>query len=188
MRTKLHSFPSVSLSDVNEFDETITKHARAFAFSKSQQQRENRSAEQITENTKKGSRAKVAACLANHRDPIEMIDWNYVGGFSEGYTYLGSGERESYAIQVKLDDIQDDKIRISCPSGKYSYITNQIEKYHKYSKFTEFVTYDTESQLYFHLGRLATENFKEPVDMVGYNVIFEFDIGPTREEGLLVLS
>ena len=188
MRTKLHSFPSVSLSDVNKFDDTITRHARAFAHNKVQQARETRPEEQIIENTKKGSRAKVAACLVNDRDPIEMVDWIYVGGFSEGYAYLGIGERESYAIQVKLDDISDDKIRIACPSRKYSYMTRQIEKYNQYSRFTEFVTYDPESELYFHLGRLSTDNFKEPVDVVGYDVIFEFSIAPKTNAAIKPLA
>lgn len=188
MRNKLFSFPSVSLENVNKFEDTMLSHARSFAHSRLQQQQEQRSENQVIENTMKGSRAKTAACLSNNRDPIEMVDWFYSGGFSEGYTYIGNKKRESYVVQCKIIDIEDEKIKISFSKNKLAYIIKQIEKFNQYSEFTEFVTYDTQDELYFHLGRLSTDKFKEPIDMVGYDVIFEFEIAPHREEGLLVLS
>lgn len=186
MRTKLHLFPSVSLSDVNNFEETMDRHARAFAHKQVQNPHEKRTEDKIVEDTMKGSRAKTAACLSNQRDPLEEVDWIFLGTFSDGYMYLG--DHGSYVISVTLEDVQDDKIKISFPKSKYeSKMLLSIER-NKYSAYTEFVTYDPESELYFHLGRLATEKVKEPIDATKWNYIFEFDISSHREDGLLVLS
>jgi len=185
MRTKLHSFPSVSLSDVNEFEETMKKHARAFAHKQIQKQNETRTEDKIVEDIMKGSRAKIAACLANNRDPLEEVDWVFLGSFSDGYMYLG--DHKSYVVTAYLEDIKDDKIVISFPKSKYkSKMLGSIER-NNYSAYTEFVTYDPESDLYFHLGRLATENIKEPTDATKWNYVFEFDISLHSEDGLLVL-
>jgi len=186
MRTKLHSFPSVSLSDVNEFEDTMDRYARAFAHTQAQKQRETRSEEKIYVNTMTGNRAKVAACLANGRDPLEEVDWVHLGQYNDGYTYLG--DKESYVISVYLEDIQDEKIQVSFSQDKYkNRILKSIEK-GNYSPYTEFVTYDPESELYFHLGKLSSDNVKEPIDVRKWLYVFEFNISPHREDGLLVLS
>ena len=188
MRVRLHDFPSVSLEDVDQFTESMEAHARPFAHQMfSRNPNGYRTEETIFENTKQGSRAKVAACLANERDPDEMVDWICVGGFSPGYMYLG--ENESYVVQVKVEDLSDNKITISIPKNKYNQkITKNISK-GSYCNFTEFVAYDSDSKIYFHLGRISNEDIvgKQTVESGKWDYILECEISPIREDGLLVL-
>jgi len=185
MNGNLHLFPSITLQSVNKFEDIMVNHAKSFAEILLRNQKESRSESQIIENTLKGSRAKVAACLINNRDPTKMINWNCTINFNEGYTYLG--EKESYVVLCKFIESKYDKIKISFSNNKLLYIINQMDN-NQYSKFTEFITFDSVNETYFHLGKLSTDKFKEPIDITRYDVIFEFDISPCMEEKLLVLS